>query len=179
MYISELKNSKSIDAPENVLYVFELLDRLKISYEYVENDVVNNMDESSEVAKVLDCEIRKSVFLTNQKKTAFYLLIIPADKRFDTKEFRDALGISRLSFASPELMEEKIGVKPGTASLFCLTMDTDKEVELILDMEILNDEYFGVNPGDNRYHLKLRTEDVLKKIIPELGYSAELMSLKG
>ena len=76
-------------------------------------------------------------------------------------------------------MEEKIGVKPGSASLFCLTMDKDKEVELILDMEILNDEYFGVNPGDNRYHLKLRTEYVLKKIIPELGYSAELVSLHG
>lgn len=178
MYISELKNSKPINAPENVLYVFELLDRLKISYEYVENDVVNNMEESSEVAKVLDCEIRKSVFLTNQKKTAFYLLIMPAYKRFYTKEFRDALGISSPSFASPELMEEKIGVRPDTVSLFCLTMDKNKEVELILDMEILNNEHFGVNPSDNRYHLKLRTEDVLKKIIPGLGYSAELVSLK-
>lgn len=58
-------------------------------------------------------------------------------------------------------------------------MDKDKEVELILDREILNDESFGVNPSDNRYHLKLRTEDVLKKIIPALGYSAELVSLHG
>lgn len=179
MYVSELRNTKPLDAPENVLYIFELLDKLKVSYEYVENDVVNSMDESSEVAKVLGCEIRKSIFLTNPKKTIFYLLIMPADKRFDTKEFRDALGISRPSFASPELMEEKIGVKPGTASLFCLTMDKDNEVALVIDKDILKDEYFGVNPSDNRYHLKIRTEDVLKKIIPGLGYSAKLVRLKG
>ena len=82
MYVSELRNTKPLAAPENVLYIFELLDKLKVSYEYVENDVVNSMDESSEVAKVLGCEIRKSIFLTTPKKTIFYLLIMPADKRF-------------------------------------------------------------------------------------------------
>ncbi|WP_101772211.1 prolyl-tRNA synthetase associated domain-containing protein [Peptostreptococcus faecalis] len=177
MYISEIEQSRPTDAPENVNHVFDLLEKFGISYDVVTNDPVEAMTECVEIGEKLGSEIRKSVFLTNRKKTEFYLLVMPAEKKFDTKVFCDALGVSRVSFASGDLMKEKIGVEPGTASVMSLTLDKEKQVQLVLDKEILDDEYFSCNPTDNRYHLKINTKDLLEKFIPGIGYRASVISL--
>ena len=85
MYISELMTG----APTNERCplerrMYETLDKLKIPYERVDNDPAASMEECAEVDKVLGTEIRKNVFLCNQKKTTFFLLVMPANKSFDT-----------------------------------------------------------------------------------------------
>jgi len=88
MYISELMTG----APTNERCplerrMYETLDKLKIPYERVDNDPAASMEECAEVDKVLGTEIRKNVFLCNQKKTTFFLLVMPANKSFDTAAF--------------------------------------------------------------------------------------------
>ena len=50
--------------------------------------------------------ICKNLFLCNRQKTEFYLLAMPGDKLFQTKELSRQLGTARLSFAPPERMAE-------------------------------------------------------------------------
>ena len=74
-----------------------------------------SMEECAEVDKVLGTEIRKNVFLCNQKKTTFFLLVMPANKSFDTAAFSKKLGVSHMSFAPPEKMLKHLGTTPGSA----------------------------------------------------------------
>ena len=56
--------------------------------------------------------------------------MMPGDKKFVTKDLSGQLGISRLSFAEPEFMEEYLDLTPGSASVLGLMNDPDREVNL-------------------------------------------------
>lgn len=157
--------------------VFALLDKLHIPYERVENDVVETMEECKEIDQALGTEIRKSIFLCNQKKTSFFLVVMPAEKQLDTGALEKKLGVSHLSFASGELMEKHLGTKPGSASIMGLINDEDEYVQLIMDKEVADEEWFGCNPGINTDHLKIKTQDLLKKFLPRIYHKAKIVEL--
>lgn len=177
-YISEIKTT----APEKGTNqtkdkVFALLDKLHIPYERVENDVVETMEECKEIDQALGTEIRKSIFLCNQKKTSFFLVVLPADKQLDTAAFGKKIGVPHLSFVSGELMEKYLGTSPGSASVMGLINDEDEYVQLVIDKEVADEEWFGCNPGINTDHLKIKTEDLLKKFLPKIYHRAKIMEL--
>ncbi len=157
--------------------VFQALDKLSIKYERVDHEAVSSMDECVEVNKVLDVEIRKNIFLCNAKKTSFFLLVLPANKSFDTKKFEQKLGLSHISFAPSEYMEKYLGTTPGSATVMGLINDTDDYIQLILDKEITESEYFGCNPGKNTSHIKIKTEDLLKKFLPYVKHRPKIIEL--
>lgn len=178
IYISETSTTapeKGRNATEDKVY--KILDKLHISYERVDNDVVESMDECKEIDQALGTEIRKSIFLCNQKKTSFFLVVMPADKQLDTAELSKKIGVSKLSFASGELMEEHLGTKPGSASIMGLVNDEDDYVQLIIDKEVTQEEWFGCNPGINTAHLKMKTDDLLKKFLPHIYHKAKIVEL--
>ncbi len=157
--------------------VFQLLDKLHIPYERVENDVVETTEECEEIDRALGTEIRKSIFLCNQKKTSFFLIVMPAAKQLDTSALEKKLGVGHLSFASAEMMEKHLGAKPGSASVMGLVNDEDEYVQLIIDKEVADAEWFGCNPGINTDHLKLKTADLLNKFLPRIYHKAKIMEL--
>lgn len=178
IYISEISKTKPTNIENNTAKkVFETLDKLNIEYECVENDVVETMEECIEIDKKLGTEIRKSIFLCNKKKTTFFLVVLPANKSLDVNELAKKIGISPLSFASPELMEKHLGCLPGSASVMGLINDLDDYVQLIIDKEVANEEHFGCNPGTNTIHLKMKTNDLLTKFLPKIRHKAKLMDL--
>ena len=177
-YISEKRTS----APENMTNptekkVFAMLDKLKIPYECVVNDVVETMEECKEVDEALGTEIRKSIFLCNKKKTSFFLVVMPAEKSLDTNALSSKIGVPHLSFAAAEYMEQHLKAAPGSASVMGLINDEDDYVQLIIDKEVADEEWFGCNPGINTAHLKLKTSDLLNKFLPKINHRAKIMSL--
>ena len=122
-------------------------------------------------------QIRKNVFLCNQKKTTFFLLVMPADKAFDTSSFSKKLGVSHMSFAPPEKMLEHLGTTPGSASVAGLLTDEDDYVQVIIDKEVAEAEWFGCNPGINTSHLKFKTKDLLQKYLPAIHHRARIVDL--
>lgn len=157
--------------------VYQTLDKLKISYERVDNDVVETMEECEEIDKELGVEIRKSIFLCNKKKTSFFLVVMPAKKALDTGMLEKKIGVSHLSFAPGELMEKYLGTKPGSASVMGLVQDEDDYVQLIIDKEVADKEWFGCNPGINTSHLKMKTADLLQKFLPYIRHRAKIIEL--
>ena len=153
------------------------LEKLKIPYEQVDNDPASSMEECAEVDKAIGTEIRKNVFLCNQKKTTFFLLVMPADKAFDTSSFSKKLGVSHMSFAPPEKMLEHLGTTPGSASVAGLLTDEDDYVQVIIDKEVAEAEWFGCNPGINTSHLKFKTKDLLQKYLPAIHHRARIVDL--
>ena len=175
IYISDIyTTAPTDDRVTTEKKVYQILDKLKISYERVDNDVVETMEECEEIDKALGTEIRKSIFLCNKKKTSFFLVVLPANKSLDTNTLSKKIGVPHLSFASGE---EHLGTKPGSASVMGLINDEEDYVQLIVDKEVAQEEWFGCNPGINTSHLKIKTEDLLNKFLPQIRHKAKIMEL--
>lgn len=178
MFVSE----KFTTAPtegfnEDVYAVYRLMDELGIAYERVDNDPAGPMEDCDIVSEKLGSEIRKSSFIHNQDKTQYYLVIMPSHKAFNTKAFVEKVGCSHPSFASEEDMLAMLKTTPGTASIPCLMADKENKVQLIIDREIADDEWFASNARDNRSHYRIKTNDLLTKFCKAINHRAKLVRM--
>ncbi|MBM6990957.1 MAG: prolyl-tRNA synthetase associated domain-containing protein [Mobilibacterium timonense] len=177
-YISEISSSKPSDLGNATAgKVYDILDQLGIPYECVTNDVVETMEECRELDEKLGVQIRKSLFLCDRKKTRFFLVVLPDDKSIKTKELGRKIGVSNPSFAPAEYMEKCLGALPGSASAMGLVNDEGNEVELVIDREVADAEYFGCNAGINTTHLKMKTSDLLERFLPEIHHRPEILEI--
>ena len=126
---------------------------------------------------MLDVLICKNLFLCNRQQTNFYLLMMPGDKPFKTKDLSAQLGVSRLSFASEEHMLELLDVLPGSVSVMGLMNDPENRVRLVIDREVLEEEYVGCHPCKNTSSIKLRTSDLLEKFLPAVHHTPTVVTL--
>ena len=157
--------------------VYDLLDKLQIPYEGVDHDRADTIDACKCVDEALQTKICKNLFLRNRQKTTFFLLLLPGDKQFVTKDLSHQLGISRLSFAEPEYMEEFLDITPGSVSVLGLMNDLDEDVDLLIDEELLKDEFIGCHPCINTTSLKIRTSDILNKFLKHTHHSYHVVKL--
>lgn len=150
---------------EKELKVYDLLEKLGISYERVDHEALQTIEACQKVDEALGISICKNLFLCNRQRTAYYLLLLPGYKALKTKELSKQIPTSRLSFASGEDMEEYLNVTPGSATIMGLMFDPENRVQLVIDEELLEEEWFGCHPCINTSSLKLRTEDVIGKYL--------------
>ena len=152
------------------LAVYKLLEQLNIPYEQIDHDAAETMEACELIDIQLGVTMCKNLFLRNQQKTNFYLLLMPGDKKFMTKVLSKQLGISRLSFAESEYMEKYLNIAPGSVSVMGLMNDKDGAVNLLIDQDILDAEYIGCHPCVNTSSMKIKTEDILAKFLKYTGH---------
>ena len=153
------------------------LDRLGMPYAGLTHDPGDTIALCEEIEKKLGAPIVKNLFLCNQQKTAFYLLIMPGPKVFKTKYLSKQIGSARLSFADAESMEKYLGVTPGSVSIFGLINDTEKAVRLIFDREILSEPVLGFHPCKNTATLKVTLRELTDIFLPAVGYEPTVVDL--
>ena len=158
--------------------VYDLLDGLGIQYQRIDHEAAMTMEACAAIDEVLDATICKNLLLCNRQCTAFYLLMIPGDKVFKTSALSKQIGSSRLSFAAPEYMEQYLDITPGSVSVLGLMNDKENRVELLIDTDVLKGEYIGCHPCINTSSLRLRTEDLMTKIIPAMGHTPRMVTLE-
>ena len=137
------------------------------------------MEVCEKVDAILGVRICKNLFLCNRQKTNFYLLVMPGDKPFKTKELSGQLGISRLSFGEPKFMEEFMDLQPGSVSVLGLMNDHDRRVRLLIDEDVLGEEQFGCHPCMNTSSIRFETKDHFDKILPAIGVGYTTVKLVG
>jgi Ala-tRNA(Pro) deacylase len=157
--------------------VYDLLDSLGVEYERIDHEPAMTMEICEQIDASLGALICKNLFLCNRQQTDFYLLMMPADKPFKTKDLSAQIGSSRLSFATAEFMEQFLDITPGSVSVMGLMNDKDKRVRLLIDADVLKEEYVGCHPCINTSSLRLRTEDLREKIIPALAHEPTVVTL--
>ena len=157
--------------------VLRLLEQLHIPYQYVSHDPADTMEDCVAISEALNVAVCKNLFLCNRQQTAFYLLCMPADKPFKTKDLSAQIGSSRLSFGSAEKMEELLGVTPGSASILALMNDHENKVQLLLDRDLYSKEYIGCHPCKNTGTLRLETSDVLNIFLPHVHHKVKVVDL--
>ncbi len=152
--------------------VYDLLDRLHIEYERVDHEEANTIEACKEIDEVLgeETSICKNLFLCNSQKTKFYLLMLPGSKVFKTKDLSKQIGSSRLSFANQEFMEKFLDITPGSVSVMGLMNDIENQVQLLIDKEVVEPEFFACHPCINTSSIKLRCKDILQVFLPDVHH---------
>ena len=170
--------------PENIegrlpveIACYDMLDKLEIPYARVDHDEAATLEACEAVDVALGTEICKNLFLCNRQKTQFYLLLIEGSKVFKTKYLSQQLGCARLSFGAPEDMERLIGVTPGSATVLALMNDPDNAVQLVIDRPVTQQEYMGCHPCKNTSSLKIKTADLMEKIIPAMHHTPTVLAV--
>ena len=180
----ELKHGSPADMTgrsDREIRTYQFLDRLGVSFDRTDHPdrPATSMEGCADADAILNVRICKNLFLCNRQKTKFYLLVMPDDKPFKTKELSKQMGISRLSFADEEYMEQLLDLHPGSVSVLGLMNDHEHRVRLVIDEDVLKEEMFGCHPCENTSSIRFATKDLVEKILPDLGITPTIVDLVG
>ena len=176
----EVVNGRPTDTQgrlDKAIRVYDFLDSLGVSYQRIDHEAAMTMEACEEIDRTLEATICKNLLLCNRQETQFYLLMLPGDKVFKTKDLSAQIGSSRLSFAKAEYMEQYLDITPGSLSVLGLMNDKDKMVRLLIDEDVLTGEYIGCHPCINTSSLRLKTKDLVEKIIPAMEHEPTIVKL--
>lgn len=157
--------------------VYETLEKLQISFERVDTDEAITMEDCVVIDEKLDMDMVKTLFLCNRQQTQYYLFITVGNKPFRSKDFSNALGISRVSFAPAEQMDTMLGTKIGAATVFSSLLDTENKVQIVFDKEVATAEWYGCRDGTTTGYMKVRTEDICKKFLPFTKHALSIIEV--
>ena len=174
MIYKERPTDKREDREEKV---YDVLDELGIGFDRADHSEANTIDDCKAIEDELGTKICKNLFLSNRQATEFYLLIMEGEKRFVTKDFSKKIGTSRLSFASEENLMKYLNTRPGSASILGLIFDSGKNVNLYIDKDVADAEYFGCHPCKNTSSLRIKTKDIMEKFLPYIGVVPNIIEI--
>lgn len=161
---------------EPYLAVKEKLKELDISFELVEHEPALTTEQADSFIEGIDGVRTKTMFLTNKKKTAYYLLIMDDKKMLDMDLFKDLVGANRIRMASADSLFEKMKLPPGTVSPFGLLNNESKDIEVYFDKEIMDEKRMSFHPNTNEKTLFLDTKDILR-FLEDIGYTPHIIEL--
>ncbi|MDD6212263.1 MAG: prolyl-tRNA synthetase associated domain-containing protein [Clostridiales bacterium] len=164
---------------EKEIETYELLEKLNIPFRQVDHPAAMTMEDCRDVEELFHIHVVKNLFLCNRQKTKYYLLLMPGEKIFKTKELSSQIGTARLSFASPEAMETYLNLTPGSVTVMGLQFDHNNKVQLLIDEEILGFEYIGCHPSVNTSSIVFRTSDLVEKYLPAVHHEMIRVKLIG
>lgn len=175
-YVSEITHEAPKEFEnETQRQIYEALAELGIPFDRVENEFIVSMEDCVWVNEKLGASIVKNLFLCNRQETEFYLYVTRDNKRFKTKIFSKALGVSRLSFAPEEALMEHLGVRIGAANPFSLVYDKPGRVHLVIDEELMEYSKIACNDATNNAHISILTSDLLEKYLPYTGHEPVIL----
>lgn len=176
----ELMNGRPADTSgrlDREIRVYDFLDSLGIEYLRTDHENADTMEACERIDGILGTLICKNLFLCNRQKTDFYLLMMPGDKPFKTKDITKQLDCSRLSFASPEFMLEYLDIEPGSVSIMGLMNDKNNRVQLVVDKPVIEQDTLGCHPCVNTSSLKFNTKDIVEKYLPAVNHKPIIVDL--
>ena len=156
--------------------VANTLQELGITFDVVEHPPVFTTEQADSYIEGMEGVRTKSMFLTNRKKTQYYLLIMGDKKRLDMDDFKVQVGANRIRMASLDSLAEKMNLPAGTVSPFGLLNNEEKDIQVYFDKEIINEERMSFHPNTNEKTIFVSTTDLFK-FLHDLGYSYQVLEL--
>ena len=178
----ELQNGRPADAAgrmEKEIRTYNFLDELGVDYQRVDHEAAFTMNACRDIDALLETEMCKNLFLCNRQKTDFYLLLISGEKTFKTKELSQQIGSARLSFAGAEYMEKYLDITPGSVSIMGLMNDKDNAVRLLVDEDLLKEEWIGCHPCVNTSSIRVKTKDMFDTVMKAMHHEMTVVKLTG
>ena len=149
---------------------------MNIPFEIVEHEPALTTEQADSFIEGIEGVRTKTMFLTNKKKTEFYLLIMDDKKRLDMDIFKEIVASKQIKMASKNSLFEKMMLPPGVVSPFGLLNNEDKDIKVYIDKEIIDEERMCFHPNTNEKTIFLKTLDLLK-FIESIGYDVNIVEI--
>ena len=156
--------------------VKDKLDQLGINFDVVEHPPVLTTEQADSYIEGLEGVRTKSMFLTNKKKTQYYLLIMDDQKLLDMDDFKEQVGANRIRMASAESLAEKMQLPAGTVSPFGLLNNEEKDILVYFDQDIVSEEIMTFHPNTNEKTIFIKTQDLFR-FLESIDFNYEILSL--
>ncbi|AKL96864.1 prolyl-tRNA editing protein ProX [Clostridium aceticum] len=156
--------------------VYEVLEKLAIPYEKYNHAPVATIAAIEELEMDLEVIHFKNLFLRNSKGDQHYLVLVDSSKKANTKAIAKQIGSTRLSFASDERLEKYLGLEPGAVSPMGLINDINKEVEVLIDQDLVSQEKVTLHPNVNTASITISYEN-LKKFLAWCGNKVQFVEI--
>jgi len=151
------------------------LDKYDVRYVEHKHKAVFTVEESRALKSKIPGLHCKCLFLKDSN-TNFYLVSMAAEKRLDSKKFREKIGSKKVRFGTMEELKEKINLVPGSVSIFGAIYIKNKNTKLIMDKEVWEAEKVGFHPNINTSTLEL-SHDNLERFYNSLDCEKEVIEL--
>lgn len=161
---------------EQYQFVLNTLDDMGITYQLVEHPPALTTEDADRFIEGMEGVRTKSLFLCNKKSRAYYLLIMDDAKHLDMKKLEHLISDKGLHFCSPEKLMNKMQLPPGVVSVFGLLNNGEKDIQVLLDKEMLSEEFMSFHVNDNTKTAFLKGEDMCRFII-ECGFDYKVLEL--
>lgn len=147
--------------------LFARLDALGVAHQTMRHRPVFTVDESADVKAMMPGAHTKNLFLKD-KKGALYLLCAIAETQINLNAVSKLIGAGRFSFGSGDLLQQKLGVPPGSVTLFALINDPDCVVTLMLDEALYRHDPVNFHPLSNDATTAI-SPDGMARFVASLG----------
>ena len=154
---------------------YRYLEANGITFEATEHAAVYNMQELDAISLPYPQWDAKNLFVRDDKKQNYYLITVKGSRRVDLKEFRKQHGLRPLSFASPQELQQLLGLQPGAVTPLGILHDDERRVTCYLDAAFIGNR-IGVHPNDNTATVWMQAEDLVA-LLRRHGNRVELVEL--
>ncbi|WP_282920664.1 prolyl-tRNA synthetase associated domain-containing protein [Ignavigranum ruoffiae] len=161
---------------EGFKQVKEALDKLNIPFEIVEHPPALTTEQADQFIEGIEGVRTKTMFLTNKKKTAYYLLIMDDGKQLDMDHFKELVQANKIRMASEDSLFEKMALPAGVVSPFGLMNNQEKDIQVYFDQEIVDEERMSFHPNTNEKTLFLKTSDLFK-FLKAIGFDYTILTI--
>lgn len=158
--------------PEDLFRRFDALGIRAVTHRH---PPLHTVAEAVELRGALPGGHCKSLFLKD-RKGGLWLVVVLEDRRLDLNVLSARLGAPRFSFGSPALLDEVLGVKPGSVTPFALANDTAHRVTVVLDEEMLGHDPLNYHPLVNTATTAIAPTDLLR-FIADCGHRPVILAL--
>lgn len=156
--------------------VKDKLEELGIEFEVVEHPPAFTTEQADSYIEGLEGVRTKSMFLTNKKKTQFYLLIMDDKKPLDMDDFKEQVEANRIRMASADSLAEKMQLPAGTVSPFGLLNNGEKDIRVYFDKDIVSEEIMTFHPNTNEKTIFIKTQDIFR-FIESISFNYEILTI--
>jgi len=153
--------------------LYARLDTLGITHKTHHHEPVFTVEEARAVSRTLEGGHSKNLFLKD-KGGDLYLLVCLEQTKVDLKHLRKKIGAKNLSFGKAELLQDVLGVEPGSVTPFSLINDPEHRVSVLLDSAMMQEQFLNFHPLINDKTTQISSED-LKKFIGNCGHDITVL----
>ena len=158
--------------------IYRFLDEHHIEYERHDHPPVFTCEEADRVVPDLPAAKTKNLFLRDKKGRRHFLVVVGYEKTVNLKDLASAIGVNRVTLASPERLKRYLGVDPGSVTILGLANDVDREVELVFDEALWGSKAFRCHPLVNTSTLVI-SGDHMKRFLHATGHEPHVLNVPG
>lgn len=144
--------------------ILNQLMELNVQYQIIKHPPVYTIEDVTQISNLDFDKIIKNLFVRDDKKENYYLLLIKNNKRINLNKLRKEINSRRLTFANAEELDHYLGLKAGAVSPLGILNDQERKVKVLIDQDLKTMDLVGIHPNINTATLLLPLPDLIRVI---------------